>query len=249
MRLLLTCVFLPTALWAVGGPRYVETSPRPGAFALVQNGAAAAVEVDAADWPGVQRAAHDLQADINRVTGVTPAWNTTARKMILIGTAGKSPLIDRLASAGKIDVNGLRGKWESFFLQTVSNPLPGVDSALVIAGSDKRGTIYGIYDLSEQIGVSPWYWWADVTPEHHSALYIMRRQISAGRAQRQIPRHLSQRRKARPGFLGTGQIRRARRSRRRGGELQQRLLHQSLRSDSANEGQLSLAGHVEQCLR
>jgi hypothetical protein len=172
MRLLLTYCLLTASLWGLGGPRYVETSARAGSLALVENGSSAALRVDAADWAGVQRAAHDLQADVNRVTGITPAWNTTAKKMVLIGTVGKSPLIDRLASAGKIDVSGIRGKWESFFLQTVANPLPGVDSALVIAGSDKRGTIFGIYDLSEQIGVSPWYWWADVTPEHKSALYI-----------------------------------------------------------------------------
>ncbi len=137
------------------------------------NGAAAGLRVDAADWPGVLRAARDLQADINRVTGVSPAWNTGGRRLILIGTVGRSPLIDGLARAGKIDVSAIRGKWESFFLQTVANPLPGVDSALVIAGSDKRGTIFGIYDLSEQIGVSPWYWWADVTPEHKPALYVL----------------------------------------------------------------------------
>ncbi len=181
MRLLLTCLLLTANLWALGGPHYVETSTRPGAFPLVENGSAAALRVDPADWPGVQRAAQDLQADVNRVTGVTPALNAAAQntaatnmapKMILIGTVGKSPLIDQLARAGKIDVSGIRGKWESFFLQTIANPLPGVDSALVIAGSDKRGTIFGIYDLSEQIGVSPWYWWADVTPEHKSALYI-----------------------------------------------------------------------------
>ena len=156
----------------MGGPHYVETSPQPGAFALVEKGAAATVRVDPSDWPGVLRAGHDLQADVDRVTGVTPPWDTSARRMVLIGTVGKSPLIDQLASAGKIDVSGIRGKWESFFLQVVANPLPGVESALVIAGSDKRGTIFGIYDLSEQIGVSPWYWWADVTPEHKAALYV-----------------------------------------------------------------------------
>jgi Glycosyl hydrolase family 115/Gylcosyl hydrolase family 115 C-terminal domain len=160
-------------LWALGSPRYVETSPRAGTFALAENGSAATIRVDAADWPGVQRATHDLQADVKRVTGITPAWDTAAHKMILIGTVGKSPLIEQLARAGKIDVNAIRGKWESFFLQTVTNPLPGVESAIVIAGSDKRGTIFGIYDLSEQIGVSPWYWWADVTPEHKAALYVL----------------------------------------------------------------------------
>jgi hypothetical protein len=173
MRPLLTCLLCAANLWALGGPRYVETSPHLGAFALVANGSAATVRVDAADWPGVQRAAYDLQADVNRVTGVTPAWDTTAPKMVLIGTVGKSPLIEQLVRAGKIDVSGIRGKWESFFLQTVANPFPGVDSAVVIAGSDKRGTIFGIYDLSEQIGVSPWYWWADVTPDHKSALYVL----------------------------------------------------------------------------
>src|ERR1700733_7356521 len=113
MRFLVTCFLLTANLWALGGPRYVETTPRTGAFALVENGSAAALRVDAADWPGVVRAAHDLQADVNRVTGVTPAWDTAAKKMILVGTVGKSPLIEQLARAGKIDVSGIRGKWES----------------------------------------------------------------------------------------------------------------------------------------
>src|ERR1051325_4085777 len=172
MRSLTMCLLFAANLWAVGGPRYVETAPRPGAFALAENPSAATIRVDKADWPGVQRAAHDLQADVNRVTGITPAWDTTEPKMVLIGTVGKSPLIDQLAKDGKIDISGIKGKWESFFLQTVAKPMPGVESALVIAGSDKRGTIYGIYDLSEQIGVSPWYWWADVSPALHAQLYI-----------------------------------------------------------------------------
>src|SRR5580658_6320053 len=106
MRLLLAGLLLTANLWALGGPRYVETSTRPGAFPLVENGSAAALRADAADWPGVQRAARDLQADLNRVTGVTPLFytaapNTAAPRMILIGTVGKSPLIDQLARAGK----------------------------------------------------------------------------------------------------------------------------------------------------
>jgi len=73
---------------------------------------------------------------------------------------------------GKIDANAIAGKWESFFLQVVSKPLPGVASALVIAGSDKRGAICGIYDLSEQSGVSLWCWWADVPVPHKDALFV-----------------------------------------------------------------------------
>lgn len=165
-----------TQAWSIGQPRYVENSPSRDSFPLVQKGSSATLVVDAADWPGVLRAVRDLQADIHRVTGITPklvhAVSEPSPNMVLIGTVGHSPLIDRLIRERRIDASRITGKWESFFLETVRNPLPGVSSALVIAGSDKRGTIYGIYDLSEQIGVSPWYWWADVAPDHHDELFV-----------------------------------------------------------------------------
>jgi hypothetical protein len=69
-------------------------------------------------------------------------------------------------------VSGVKGKWESFTSQVVKNPVPGCDKALVIAGSDPRGTIFGIYDISEQIGVSPWYFWADTPPKKSENLYV-----------------------------------------------------------------------------
>jgi hypothetical protein len=143
---------------ALGQTRYVETAPSSGASVpLVQGGAAATLVVDASDWPGVIRAARDLQTDVNRVTGLTPTLVTDARApggtAVLIGTIGKSALIDRLIREGRIDVSSIAGRWESFVLQTVADPLPGVARALVIAGSDKRGKIFGMFDLSEQIGV------------------------------------------------------------------------------------------------
>jgi hypothetical protein len=167
---------LAPCAWALGQARYVETSASSAASVpLVQGADAATLIVDAADWPGVIRAARDLQADINRVTGRTPALThdvgAGARIAVVIGTVGRSALVTRLVRERKIDVTGIEGKWESFFLQTVADPLPGVSRALVIAGSDKRGTIYGIYDLSEQIGVSPWYWWQDATPDRKTALF------------------------------------------------------------------------------
>src|SRR5579863_1037354 len=162
--------------FAIGQERYVESSRRRGSFALADDSKLATIYVDQNDHWGVIRAAHDLQQDIARVTGQTPASTNQktqiGRNAIIIGTIGKSGLIDDLISSGKLDVTAIRGKWEFFLTQVVPHPLPGVGSALVIAGSDKRGTIFGIYDLSEQIGVSPWYWWADVTPEHKAALYI-----------------------------------------------------------------------------
>ena len=143
---------------------------------MVDQSGTASIYADAADWPGVARAASDLRSDVSKVTGQEPAWihdaGALGPRAIIVGTIGRSPLLDRLIREGKVDTSGVVGKWESFVIQVVPHPLPRVQSALVIAGSDKRGAIYGIYDLSEQIGVSPWYYWADVPTVHRDALYV-----------------------------------------------------------------------------
>ncbi|HYK88225.1 MAG TPA: glycosyl hydrolase 115 family protein [Acidobacteriota bacterium] len=179
------CPSATTAL-AIGQVRYIETTQTAGGFPIVQGGAAADILVDSNDWPGVTRAVNDLQADIVRVSSLKPAVQSDpgalGRNVIIVGTLGKSRVISDLARTGKIDISGIAGKWESFFLQVVSDPLPGVSRGLVIVGSDKRGTIYGIYDLSEQMGVSPWYWWADVPVQHKDELYVR-----AGRYQQGEP--------------------------------------------------------------
>ncbi|MFF8971914.1 glycosyl hydrolase 115 family protein [Streptomyces sp. NPDC014995] len=135
-------------------------------FTLVRDGAAVDVYVDAADDAAVIRAAGDLRADVERVAAVRPALRHTvperAAALVVIGTLGASPVVDRLVAQGRLDVSRVRGRWEASVTQVVERPLPGVDRALVIAGSDRRGTVYGVYDTSERIGVSPWYWWADV---------------------------------------------------------------------------------------
>ncbi|WP_461011646.1 glycosyl hydrolase 115 family protein [Streptomyces capparidis] len=135
-------------------------------FPLVRGGAAVDVFVDAADDPAVVRAAGDLVVDVERVSGVRPALRHAvpgrAARLVLVGTLGASPVIDRLAAEGRLDTSGVAGRWEASVTQVVDRPLPGVDRALVIAGSDRRGTVYGVYDTSERIGVSPWFWWADV---------------------------------------------------------------------------------------
>ncbi|WP_058189457.1 glycosyl hydrolase 115 family protein [Terracidiphilus gabretensis] len=170
--------------WALGQEQYVQFSPVRGGFTLVDANTTAKIYVDPKDWPGVLRAANDLSNDIRDVTGRTPkvisGGELTGRNVIIIGTIGKSEIIDRLIAAGKIDVSATKGKWESYFTQVVRNPLPGVDSALVICGSDKRGTIYGIYDLSEESGQSPWYYWADVPAKKHAELYIKAGKFSVG---------------------------------------------------------------------
>ena len=88
----------------------------------------------------------------------------------------------------KLDPAGVAGQWESFLIQVVPDPMPGTASALVIAGSDKRGTIYGIYDLTGQIGVSPWYYWSDVPAEHQEALYVKAGRHVSGPPSGQISR-------------------------------------------------------------
>ena len=168
-------VLLPLSARAIGQPCFVEFAPAPGEFPIAASGEASTIYVDPQDFPGVIRAARDLQADIGRVTGITPAIvhepGELGANAIIVGTIGRSHLIDRLTREGRLDAARVVGQWESFVVQVVPNPLPGVASALVIAGSDKRGTIYGAYEVSEQIGVSPWYWWADVPVVHRDALF------------------------------------------------------------------------------
>lgn len=156
---------------------YVSTSRHAGAFTLSVNGKSAALYVSSQDYPGISRVARMLQQDVRRVSDAEPALSvdgiTLTREMVLVGTLGRSPMIDKLVREKKLDVEGIAGKWETFVLQTVERPMEGVDRALVIAGSDKRGTIYGMFDLSAKIGVSPWYWWADVAPLKKPEIYVL----------------------------------------------------------------------------
>ncbi|KAI1077309.1 glycoside hydrolase family 115 protein [Whalleya microplaca] len=93
--------------------------------------------------------------------------------VIIAGTLGHSKVIDDLVSAEKLDISEIKGKWESFLTKIVEDPIPGCPRAVVIAGSDPRGTIFGLYDISEQIGVSPWYWWADVPVKQTKEIYVL----------------------------------------------------------------------------
>jgi hypothetical protein len=135
------------------------------------------VVVDSQDWAGVIRVANDLQKDLKAVTGVAPeianrVGGIRDSSVVIIGTIGRSPLIDGLVKKGKIKVDDIRGKWESYVVQTVRDPFPGIPTAVVIAGSDKRGSIFGTYELSEQMGVSPWYYWADVPIKQHDIVTV-----------------------------------------------------------------------------
>lgn len=154
-------------------PPIVSEQPQTGYFPLVTSAGAAGICIDKGDFPVVGITARMLADDVERVTGRRPVVSHQLAKGVAVvaGTLGKSLLIDRTVRKGKIDVGSIRNRWESFIITTVDNPKTHTPLLLVI-GSDRRGTAFGLTSLSEAIGVSPWYWWDDVTPEKKSALYV-----------------------------------------------------------------------------
>ncbi|MBN2347860.1 MAG: glycosyl hydrolase 115 family protein [Bacteroidales bacterium] len=184
MVLMVIIVTCGSPVFAVGNPSYISITKSDGYFPLVTEGQAATIFASNGDYPGVVRVVKELQKDLTSVTGNSPALffdeKPKTENVIIIGTLGKNPLIDKLFKKKKLNVSEVEGKWETFLIQTIENPMPGVKMALVIVGSDKRGTIYGIYDLCEQIGVSPWNWWADVPVKKQNNLYILPGKHSLG---------------------------------------------------------------------
>jgi hypothetical protein len=169
-------LFLLLFLWAAPAlacaePASICSVKTPDALALIEAGRPLRVVTDPRDDPGVLRAAANLRTDFSRVSGAAePRAGTEA---IIVGTIGRNATIDALIRDHRLDVGNVAGRWEASVRQIVDHPAPGIARALVIAGADRRGTIFGIYDFSRQIGVSPWNWWADVPPQHHVNLYIL----------------------------------------------------------------------------
>lgn len=145
-----------------------------GNFEWVKNGTACPFLVDVKEDKGVLRALDNLVNDVRHVTGTAPALlsELPENPVVIVGTIEHSRWIQSLLKTKKIPQADLVGKNEKYILTTVKKPFPGVNQAVVIAGSDKRGTIYGIYELSAQIGVSPWYYWADVPVHKQSTISI-----------------------------------------------------------------------------
>ena len=145
---------------------FVAFQPVQDALSL----AGVTISFDPAEQPCVQRAVANLQEDFQRVTGQKPALSTD-NPLVLVGTVGVNRQIDQWVKKGEL--RDLKGKTEKYIIKTIGNQL-------VIAGSDKRGTVFGIYELSKQIGVSPWYYWADVPVEKHDAIYIKKGEYTDG---------------------------------------------------------------------
>ncbi|RAO73920.1 uncharacterized protein BHQ10_009932 [Talaromyces amestolkiae] len=162
----------------------VTFQPEEGKISL----AGGCILLDRDDFQGVHIAASFLSKDFEMVTG-SPLSLTTyegslteveGKHCVIVGTIESSRPIQTLIQSGKLNVDEIQGCWESFVMTVVDNPMGSVKKSLVIAGSDKRGTIYGVYTLSEQIGVSPWYWWADVVPTKHSDIFIQPGRVRCG---------------------------------------------------------------------
>ena len=160
MALLLVAVLPMTA------GQKLTVSSEGGAFRLCEKGLAAQVAVSSNEALVVKRAAQLFADDVCRVTGVRPKVTAKAAKgAVVIATLGHNAYVDGLVKKGRLDVSAIRGGWEQFVIRVV-------DGQLLVVGSDRRGTAYGVFTLSEQMGVSPWYWWADVPVSHRDALYV-----------------------------------------------------------------------------
>ncbi|MFN8257104.1 MAG: glycosyl hydrolase 115 family protein [Bacteroidales bacterium] len=155
---------------------YISFYPISNGFTLISDKMPVPILLSDDEYSGVKKIASLFQNDIKKVSGHEPRiiYDTIpkSKEIIIIGTIGKSELIEKLILSGKIDVSEIKGKWENSLIVVVDNPFDGVGKALVIVGSDKRGTIYGMLDISRKIGVSPWYWWADVPVQEHNQIYV-----------------------------------------------------------------------------
>ncbi|MBS1510329.1 MAG: glycosyl hydrolase 115 family protein [Bacteroidetes bacterium] len=134
------------------------------------------IYTDSTDETLVLRSATLLQQDIEMVTGKKPAiihqLNSGIANLLVIGSQQHSSLLQLLQQKKMINLAAITGKWEAYQVQTVSGSKIAAGNIMVIAGSDRRGTAYGVFELSKQMGVSPWYWWADVPVKKQTALYI-----------------------------------------------------------------------------
>jgi hypothetical protein len=162
----------------------VAYNSRPGYFRVANEHKATPIYIDPHDAKVVSIAAQAFGEDIFDITKQRPALQTTTSIsdsfVIIAGTIGHAALIDSLAKTRKIHTASIKDKWETFSIQVVQQPFKNVQQALVITGSDRRGTAFGIFELSKLLGVSPLKWWADVIPEPHAALYIQAGQAIEG---------------------------------------------------------------------
>ncbi|WP_140484732.1 glycosyl hydrolase 115 family protein [Flavobacterium sp. GSA192] len=154
----------------------IDTQAKTGSFPLIEKGIVPSILTDKADAEVVSIVANAVASDFGLISGLAPKVvndRTNEEYLIIAGTIGKSAVIDELIKSGKLDVSAVKNKWESYTITTITTPVAGVKQALVVAGSDRRGTAYGLFEISKLAGVSPWVWWADVKPTPRKSLYVV----------------------------------------------------------------------------
>lgn len=166
---------------ALDHPGITHSDGAPGRFALMERGVPTPIYVDKDENSAVRIAADNLAADFGRVGGAAAERTDepSGRRLIMAGVFD-GPTLKTLLKDKNLNLGELKGRNEQYIITTVEHPLPGVDEALVVAGSDRRGAVYGIYELSEQLGVSPWYDWADVAPARRESAYMDSGRYTAG---------------------------------------------------------------------
>ena len=153
---------------------------------LSKNTAMPPLVVENCGYEGVKRIAGKVAEDIRKVVGGLPQVISETellaggcKSAVLCATLGKSPLLDKLAEEGLVDFapfyreGGEHSlKREVFQIKLLSHAIDGVEELLLICGSDKRGTIYGMFSLSEYIGVSPLCYWGDAEPVQRGSITL-----------------------------------------------------------------------------
>ena len=170
----LICLLLIVCLDTFSANRFVVFEKESNAFSLVSDNKIINILIDKEDQRGIHIAVDNLCEDFSQVFGMEPQLTTeiSDENCIIVGSLN-SKYIKQLIQKEKLEKKQLQEKNEKYIITTVDAPFNGVKKALVIAGSDRRGTIYGIYELSKQLGVSPWYWWMDVPVVKRAEAYIL----------------------------------------------------------------------------
>lgn len=155
----------------------ISETPVPDGFRLFDSAYSAPIVIDDREEDVVEIAASCFAEDVELAGGAAPQvlrqLPEDSDGVVIAGTVSDSWLIRQLVNDNKFDADHIQsGQWESFIITVVDEPFEGIDRALVIAGSDSRGTAFGLFELSKLIGVSPWVWWADVPAEQKEAVYI-----------------------------------------------------------------------------
>ncbi|TMI68913.1 MAG: glycosyhydrolase [Bacteroidetes bacterium] len=164
------------AMVSLSAQQVISDMRQPGSLEIASANYKATICYDASDLDLARLSASWMQQDVEMVTGkklrVMNSLPSQEKTIVVIGTIEHSALIQQLIRQKKLNVDKIKNKWDAYLVQTVTNPFKGISNAIVITGGNKRGVAYGTLELSRQMGVSPWYWWADVPVKKKTALYV-----------------------------------------------------------------------------